>query len=97
VREGEIDRKLLDIFLTNVRAPDQNWGDLKAQIAACNTGERKVHEMIERFGVEISARAWRPARLRRGAGARDHRDCPTGGTTSPTTSTRMRSTASPAG
>ena len=52
VREGEIDRKLLDIFLTNVRAPEQNWGDLKAQIAACNTGERKVREMIQRFGVE---------------------------------------------
>ncbi|MEO0823294.1 MAG: hydantoinase B/oxoprolinase family protein [Pseudomonadota bacterium] len=52
LREGEIDRQLLDIFLTNVRAPDQNWGDLKAQIAACNTGERKVHEMIARFGVD---------------------------------------------
>jgi N-methylhydantoinase B len=52
VREGEIDRKLLDIFLTNVRAPEQNWGDLKAQIAACNTGERKVREMIARFGLD---------------------------------------------
>ncbi|MEM7023725.1 MAG: hydantoinase B/oxoprolinase family protein [Pseudomonadota bacterium] len=51
VKEGEIDRRLVDIFLTNVRAPDQNWGDLKAQIAACNTGERKVLEMIERFGI----------------------------------------------
>ncbi|MEL6234008.1 MAG: hydantoinase B/oxoprolinase family protein [Pseudomonadota bacterium] len=51
LREGVVDEKILEIFLANVRAPDQNWGDLKAQIAACNTGERKVHEMIERFGV----------------------------------------------
>lgn len=49
---GVLNKQVLDIFLANVRAPDQNWGDLKAQIAACNTGERKVHEMIARFGVE---------------------------------------------
>ena len=47
LREGELNQKILDVFLANVRAPEQNWGDLKAQIAACNTGERKVSEMIE--------------------------------------------------
>ena len=52
LREGELNQKMLDVFLANVRAPDQNWGDLKAQIAACNTGERKVAEMIERFGID---------------------------------------------
>ena len=52
LEEGELNRQVLDIFLANVRAPEQNWGDLKAQIAACNTGERKVHEMIGRFGAE---------------------------------------------
>ena len=52
LEEGTLNRQVLDIFLANVRAPDQNWGDLKAQIAACNTGERKVHEMIARFGIE---------------------------------------------
>ena len=52
LKKGELNQQVLDIFLANVRAPDQNWGDLKAQIAACNTGERKVKEMIERFGIE---------------------------------------------
>ena len=52
LREGELNQKMLDVFLANVRAPEQNWGDLKAQIAACNTGERKVAEMIERFGID---------------------------------------------
>ncbi len=51
-KAGELNREALDIMLTNVRMPEQNWGDLKAQIAAMNTGERKVHEMIERFGLE---------------------------------------------
>lgn len=53
MQAGELNKQVLDIFLANVRAPDQNWGDLKAQIAACNTGERKVLEMIERFGVDV--------------------------------------------
>lgn len=51
-REGVIDQTLLTVMLTNVRMPDQNWGDLKAQVAAMATGERKVHEMIRRFGLE---------------------------------------------
>ncbi len=50
--EGEVNQQILDVFLANVRAPEQNWGDLKAQIAACNTGERKVLEMIDRFGID---------------------------------------------
>jgi N-methylhydantoinase B len=53
VRKGEFNQDLLDVMFANVRMPEQNWGDLKAQIAAMNTGERRVHEMIEKFGVEV--------------------------------------------
>jgi N-methylhydantoinase B len=52
-RRGELNKDVLDIMLLNVRMREQNWGDLKAEIAAMMTGERKVHEMIERFGAEI--------------------------------------------
>ena len=52
MRGGEINQDVLDILLTNVRMPEQNWGDLKAQLAAVNTGERRVHEMIEKFGID---------------------------------------------
>jgi N-methylhydantoinase B len=52
VRTGEVNQQVLDILLANVRAPDQSWGDLKAQIASCHTGERKVREMIAKFGIE---------------------------------------------
>ena len=51
-KKGEIDEELLGVILSNVRMPEQNWGDLKAQIAAMRTGARKVTEMIERFGLE---------------------------------------------
>ena len=52
ISRGEVNEQLRDILLANVRAPDQNWGDLKSQVAAVNTGERKVHEMIAKFGFE---------------------------------------------
>ena len=35
-----------------VRAPKQNWGDFNAQLASVNIVERKIHEIIARFGVE---------------------------------------------
>ncbi|HUK07890.1 MAG TPA: hydantoinase B/oxoprolinase family protein [Stellaceae bacterium] len=51
-KRGTLNREILDTLLLNVRMREQNWGDLKAEIAAMNTGERKVHEMIRRFGAE---------------------------------------------
>jgi N-methylhydantoinase B len=51
-RRGELNEELVEVMLTNVRIRDQNWGDLKALIAAVNTGERKVHEMVAKFGIE---------------------------------------------
>ena len=51
-RAGKLEQQLLDVMWTNVRAPEQNWGDLKAQIAAMHSGERKVHEMIRKFGID---------------------------------------------
>jgi N-methylhydantoinase B len=52
-KRGELNREVLDIMLLNVRMREQNWGDLKAQIAAMHTGERRVHEMIKRFGADV--------------------------------------------
>ena len=51
-RRGQLNEELVNIMLTNVRMPEQNWGDLKALAAAMNTGEHKVHEIVKRFGVE---------------------------------------------
>ncbi len=51
-KAGALNEELLEVMLNNVRQPDQNWGDLKAFVGAMNTGERKVKEMIAKFGIE---------------------------------------------
>lgn len=50
-RAGVVDETLVRTMLANVRVPGQNWGDLKALVAAVNTGERRVLELVRRFGV----------------------------------------------
>jgi len=52
-RAGKLNQELVDVILMNVRMPEQNWGDLKAQIASMRTGARKVKEMIARFGIDV--------------------------------------------
>ena len=52
LRDGVMNEDLLSLISRNVRMPEQNWGDLNAQIACVNVGERKVHEIIDRFGRE---------------------------------------------
>jgi N-methylhydantoinase B len=52
VRNGELNEEVARIMRLNVRAPDQNWGDFNAQIASVNVGERKIHDIIARFGVD---------------------------------------------
>ncbi|MCZ0811610.1 MAG: hydantoinase B/oxoprolinase family protein [Pseudomonadota bacterium] len=52
VSEGVYDTQILRIMETNVRKPGLNIGDIKALVGALNTGERKVHGMLERFGKQ---------------------------------------------
>jgi N-methylhydantoinase B len=49
---GVLDEGLVRVMLANVRVPEQNWGDLKALVAAVNTGERRVLDLVRRFGVD---------------------------------------------
>ena len=52
-REGVLNTELVDVMMTNVRKPEQNLGDLKAFVGAMNTGERKIREMIAKFGPDV--------------------------------------------
>ena len=52
-RAGALDEGLIRMLLANVRVPDQNWGDMKALVAAVNTGERRVLDLVRRFGRRI--------------------------------------------
>ncbi|OCJ66319.1 hydantoin utilization protein B [Agrobacterium tumefaciens] len=52
VQSGKINTFILDMIRTNVRMPEQNLGDLHAQIASVNVGERKMQEIVRRFGFD---------------------------------------------
>lgn len=52
VRAGVLNEDLVRLMEINVRAPEQNRGDLNAQIAMLMTGERRILEIIERFGAD---------------------------------------------
>ena len=51
-RRGEPDEALLAMIRVNVRVPEMTLGDLRAQVAACHTGERAVHELVRRYGPD---------------------------------------------
>ncbi len=51
-RRGEPDQALLAMIRVNVRVPEMTLGDLRAQVAACHTGERAVHELVRRYGLD---------------------------------------------
>ncbi len=49
---GELNQEVLSILLANCRIPELNWGDIKAQLAGLNTAERRIHDLIARYGSE---------------------------------------------
>jgi len=50
-RGGKIQRDVLSILLANVRTPREREGDLMAQVAACRLGERRLQELLHRYGT----------------------------------------------
>ena len=51
-RRGVLNKELEDLIRFNCRMPDRVIGDMNAQISSCRTAERRVQELVERFGVE---------------------------------------------
>ena len=49
-RAGVVNQDLLDILHMNVRLPERAMGDLRAQLTAIYTGERRFLELINRYG-----------------------------------------------
>ncbi len=52
VEKGVLNPFIPEMIRANVRLPEQNLGDLHAQIASVNVGERKILEIIDRFGFD---------------------------------------------
>ena len=49
-RAGVVNEELLAIIQMNVRVPERAMGDLRAQIAAVKTGEKRMQEMVAKYG-----------------------------------------------
>ena len=49
-RAGVVNDELVDIIAMNVRMPERAMGDLRAQITAITTGERRFGELLTRYG-----------------------------------------------
>ncbi len=50
-RGGELQRDALQIVLANVRTPREREGDLTAQVAACRLGERRLADLVRKYGT----------------------------------------------
>jgi len=48
--KGNINRDVWDMVLANVRTPDEREGDLAAMLGANRTGERRLMEIVEKYG-----------------------------------------------
>ena len=49
---GKVNTDLTEIIRQNVRLPSRAMGDLRAQVTAVKTGERRFLELMERYGRE---------------------------------------------
>jgi N-methylhydantoinase B len=49
---GQLVKPVMDIIKYNVRVSESVLGDLRAQIAACRTGERRFNAILEKYGRE---------------------------------------------
>ena len=52
VKGGVVDEEVIGMFLTNARVPVPLEGDINAHLAALNVGQRRLDELVGRYGVE---------------------------------------------
>ncbi len=69
---GRVNEDLVDIIRQNVRIPNRALGDLRAQVTAVKTGERRFLELILRYGGDQVAAAIAAIMDRSEAVARAH-------------------------
>lgn len=57
-REGVLNEEAFRLFVRNSRFPDILRGDIRALMAACRMGEKRLAEMVERFGYGVTITAF---------------------------------------
>ncbi|MGD9920366.1 MAG: hydantoinase B/oxoprolinase family protein [Pseudorhodoplanes sp.] len=51
-KKGVVNEEVRALILNNCRIPEQNWGDLKALVAAHNTAHKRLDEVVARYGID---------------------------------------------
>lgn len=51
--EGNLDEKVWRLLRDNIRYPEASLGDLNSQIAACRLAERRLEELLKRYGKDV--------------------------------------------
>jgi N-methylhydantoinase B len=51
IRAGQLEHGVHAMLLANVRTPQEREGDLAAQIGACRVGERRILEVVAKYGL----------------------------------------------
>src|SRR5262245_53573169 len=54
---GQLDETAWRIIRDNIRHPESSMGDLKSQMAACRLAERRIDEIVGRYGRDVVERA----------------------------------------
>ena len=53
-RRGRLNQEVVQIICRNSRTPDERKGDLAAQVASIRVGERRLQEVVQRYGPELT-------------------------------------------
>ncbi len=52
VERGRVNKAAMDLLLSNMRVPDERLGDFHAGMAACHTAEKRIRELVARYGID---------------------------------------------
>ena len=51
--QGEINKPLMEVLLSNMRVREERLGDFNSSLAACHTAERRLRELTERYSMGV--------------------------------------------
>lgn len=52
---GRLNQDIVEIIMHNLRVPEERIGDLRAQIAAINVGEKRLTALLDKYGADVVA------------------------------------------
>ena len=52
VEQGKLNKAAMDVILLNMRVPEERRGDFQAALAAFKTADRRIREMVVRYGLD---------------------------------------------